>query len=151
MNTGVIRWHISVASHILLLGIVFAGNASGQTYPLLTADAGVQQITAGADGNMWFTESDANKIGKMTLSGQHTEYAVPTPNAGLGPITSGPDGNIWFGEIGKIGKITPDGKLRNLRLRVAVHMVSPGVRMVAFGSPNVCHPARSVKSLLTGR
>ena len=111
MNTGVIRWHISVASHILLLGIVFAGNASGQTYPLLTANAGVQQITAGADGNMWFTESDANKIGKLTPSGQYTEYAVPTPNAGLGPITNGPDGNVWFGEIGKIGKITPDGKI----------------------------------------
>src|SRR5204862_11831 len=36
---------------------------------------------------------------------------VPTLKAGLGPITNGPDGNVWFGEIEKIGKITPDGKI----------------------------------------
>jgi virginiamycin B lyase len=80
-------------------------------YGLSTVFPDVQQITAGADGNMWFTESGSNMVGSISLNGKLTEYPVPTPNAGLGPITQGPDGNVWFGEIGKTGKITPAGNI----------------------------------------
>jgi virginiamycin B lyase len=57
-------------------------------------------ITAGPDGNVWFTEPAANQIGVITPDGQITEYQVPTPNSQPAGITTGPDGNIWFTELG---------------------------------------------------
>src|SRR4051812_3374645 len=66
-------------------------------FPIPTANAAPLEITAGPDGNLWFTESGANKIGRMTPAGVVTgEFAIPTPNSApyLG-ITTGPDGNLW--------------------------------------------------------
>jgi len=66
-------------------------------------------ITAGADGNLWFTQSSG--IGRLSPAGTYTAFGVGevTPFA----ITRGHDGNVWFTErFGqRIGKITPDGEL----------------------------------------
>lgn len=51
-------------------------------YPIPTSGGGPCgpcDITAGPDGNLWFTERQGNKMGKITTSGQITEYPVPTP------------------------------------------------------------------------
>ena len=37
--------------------------------------------TAGPDGNLWFVENSANKIGRITTAGVVTEFAVPTANS----------------------------------------------------------------------
>jgi streptogramin lyase len=68
-------------------------------------------ITAGSDGNVWFTDASLNKIGRMTTDGVLTEFPVPTPSAGVYGICAGPDGNVWFTEYygGKVGRITKDG------------------------------------------
>jgi virginiamycin B lyase len=69
-------------------------------------------ITAGPDGNMWFTVG--NQVGKISpITGIITQYSISTANAGPYGITAGPDGNLWFTEeIGKIGKISlKDGKI----------------------------------------
>ena len=67
-------------------------------------------LTFGPDGNLWFTEKDAHKIGRMTTSGRLTEFALPT---GLRPyrIARGPDDNLWYTlELGAtIGRVTPAG------------------------------------------
>jgi streptogramin lyase len=69
-------------------------------------------IVPGPDGNMWFTEHDADQIGRITPSGVVTEFFEDI-SLGSGPtgITSGPDGNLWFTEYdaGRIGRITPAG------------------------------------------
>jgi len=39
-------------------------------------------ITAGSDGNLWFAQKKANKIGRMSTSGAFAEFDLPTPNAG---------------------------------------------------------------------
>src|SRR5690349_6307836 len=65
-------------------------------------------ITAGPDGNLWFTE-EAGVIGRITTSGKITEFPISTPvNMG---ITAGPDGNLWFAEFqgNKLGRITTAG------------------------------------------
>jgi hypothetical protein len=70
-------------------------------------------ITAGPDGNLWFTESLANILGRMTPTGAVTLFTVPGSLEGL--ITAGPDGNLWFplrSDImaePEIGRITPTG------------------------------------------
>jgi streptogramin lyase len=74
-------------------------------------------ITAGPDGNMWFTEFESAKIGRTTTNGAITKY--PVPNTGLQntpwAIAAGPDGNLWFteygGGVGKIGRITTTGAI----------------------------------------
>jgi streptogramin lyase len=70
-----------------------------------------QDIVAGADGNLWFTETLANRIGRMSVDGHGVEFVIPTAGSGPASLTRGRDGNIWFTEhdAAKIGRITPDG------------------------------------------
>jgi streptogramin lyase len=53
-------------------------------------------ITSGPDGNLWFTEASANRIGRMTPGGVLTEFRIPTFESSPGAIVAGPDGNLWF-------------------------------------------------------
>jgi len=69
---------------------------------------GLQWITAGPDGALWFTADSSNTIGRITTSGSVTGYPLPSLRAQPVGITAGPDGNIWFTESpgdgsGKIG------------------------------------------------
>src|SRR5260370_3323801 len=78
-----------------------------------TPNSFLEVITAGPDGNVWFTEHSANKIGQITPGGSITEFPIlpVTSNAGPTGITTGPDGNLWFTEsnTSKVGRIMPDG------------------------------------------
>lgn len=51
-----------------------------------------------------------NKIGKITVSGDITEYDIPTPNARPHAIAAGVKSDLWFTEWGgnKIGRLTSD-------------------------------------------
>jgi streptogramin lyase len=71
-------------------------------------------IAAGPDGNLWFTELNANKIARMNTDGTVTaEFQLPSGHSRLTSITAGPDGNLWFTEDrnAKIGRITPTGDI----------------------------------------
>ena len=67
-------------------------------------------IVAGSDGNLWFTEGYANKIGRITTDGKIKEF--PT-SAAPGNIAAGPDGALWFTEPGKIARMTTAGVITN--------------------------------------
>ncbi|HEY6064706.1 MAG TPA: hypothetical protein VIY96_01030, partial [Thermoanaerobaculia bacterium] len=69
--------------------------------------SGPVDIVAGNDGALWFSERDANSIGRITTLGLATEYPIPTPASSPEGITLGPDGNIWFTEAlgDRIGRI----------------------------------------------
>ncbi len=77
--------------------------------------ASPQGITKGSDGNLWFTESGGDRIGRITTAGILVEFAL---RAGSRPeqIVTGPDGNLWFTETGtnKIGRLTIQGELTEL-------------------------------------
>lgn len=80
----------------------------------LPAGAKPWQITAGPDGNMWFTDGGNNAIGKIGMGGEVTEYSLGiTPKAGLNGIATGGEGNIWFTEreAHKVGRITTSGAI----------------------------------------
>jgi streptogramin lyase len=80
-------------------------------FPVPTASGEPDGITTGPDGNLWFTEINVNKIGRITPSGTVTEFVIPTASSSPDGITAGPDGNLWFTEnnANKIGRITPSG------------------------------------------
>lgn len=67
-------------------------------------------ITAGPDGDLWFTEEiGTGRIGRITPGGVVTEFSAGISDE-AGGITVGPEGNLWFAERdGKIGRITPKG------------------------------------------
>jgi virginiamycin B lyase len=68
-------------------------------------------ITAGPDGALWFTEYDANAIGRISTSGGITLYPLSGLPGGLENIVSGPDNALWFSQlaIDRIGRITTAG------------------------------------------
>jgi streptogramin lyase len=91
----------------------------------ISASASLYEITAGPDGNLWFTEYNGNRIGRITPDGIVTEFSEGI-TAGASPIgiTVGPDGALWFTEefrvfniglIGQIGRITTDGAVTEFK------------------------------------
>ena len=54
------------------------------------------QITAGPDGNLWFTEYFGEKVGRIAVNGIVTEFRLPLPDPESGPygIAAAPDGNV---------------------------------------------------------
>jgi streptogramin lyase len=68
-------------------------------FPIPTASSASDGITAGPDGNLWFTEQNGNQIGMINPT-THViaEFPIPTANSAPDAITTGPDGNLWFTE-----------------------------------------------------
>ena len=59
----------------LTAGLAPAAQALSVTiteFPVPTAGGGALDITAGPDGNLWFTEGTGNKIGRITTAGTIT-------------------------------------------------------------------------------
>jgi streptogramin lyase len=99
---------------LTLLGVSVCSVASGQViteFPVPTNGSSPFGIVAGPDGNLWFTESAGNQIGRITTAGVITEFPIPTASSDPRGITAGPDGNLWFVENSgnKIGRITTAG------------------------------------------
>jgi streptogramin lyase len=105
------------------------------------------QIVSGSDGNVWFIESAANKLARMSPTGVVTEFTVPTANSRPNGLALGTDGNIWFGQsVGsKIGRISSTGTFAEypleggtfLFIRAILHRGQPwfsSERLVGFGT-----------------
>jgi virginiamycin B lyase len=80
-------------------------------FAIPTPNAKANNIVKGPDGNLWFCESNANRIGKITPSGAITEYLLPHSGSGPDGLTVGPDHELWFTEFyrKKIGHFTTWG------------------------------------------
>jgi streptogramin lyase len=87
------------------------GSGTFTEYTIPTASSSPWDIALGPDGNLWFTESAANQIGRLSTGGGITEFAIPTTGSGPKGITAGPDGNVWFTEnsVNQIAVITTAG------------------------------------------
>jgi streptogramin lyase len=77
-----------------------------------TPNSAPYEIMEGPDGNIWFTEGNAGKIGEInSTTDAISEFTVDTSGAlkSVYGITAGPDGNIWFTDSGtnSIGVINP--------------------------------------------
>jgi virginiamycin B lyase len=90
-------------------------------------------IVAGPDGALWFTEDGivnggVGAIGRITTSGDVTEYLLPTTaglDSGAGDIAVGSDGNLWFTWVESstngawahsVGRITTSGAITEYSL-----------------------------------
>ena len=86
-----------------------SGQVTG-SFPIPTANSAPQGITAGPDGNVWFTEFSTNKIGRVTPNGVVKDFPIAASSGPRG-IAAGPDGNVWFAATSgnRVGRMTPDG------------------------------------------
>jgi virginiamycin B lyase len=84
-------------------------------------------ITAGPDGNLWFTKQGSNSIGRITTAGAITEFSIPTASSSPAGIAAGPDGNLWFTEeVGNIiGRITTAGAITEFSIPGSAWAASP--------------------------
>jgi streptogramin lyase len=115
---------VAVQSMAFLAVSASPANASGAygviDYPLIDGMSNSYGITAGPDGNLWFTACytsacDGSMIGSISPSGAVKSYPV-SGTTGWGPetLTTGPDGALWFtqaGPDGYIGRITTGGQI----------------------------------------
>ena len=123
-------------------------------YPL-SAGSSPREITIGPDGNLWFTETGGNRIGRITPAGTITEFPVPSTSgfgvAAVQGIVAGPDGNLWFAEYlaSKIGKITTAESLQNFPSPAEARsglLASPLDPTAIYGSQSAGdHPGRPVR------
>jgi virginiamycin B lyase len=85
----------------------------------LNAGAFPAAVTAGVDGNVWFSDRQG-AVGRATNSGVLTEFSSGiNAGASLRVIAQGPDGNFWFADGGAhpgIGRITPAGAITEFDL-----------------------------------
>jgi virginiamycin B lyase len=93
----------------------------------LKVGASPDHITAGPDGNLWFTEMSNGRfpvnpiaIGRITPAGAIAEFPLPRDASPPAGIVVGPDGALWFAETfgvgqptgaagGRVGRITTAG------------------------------------------
>src|SRR5215212_9969190 len=102
----------------MLAAVVLAPMLAGpvfKAFRIPTDNSQPREITLGADGNMWFTESefDVSQIGRIDPQGNITEFVVPSQFSQPSDIVAGADGALWFTEPSGfpfgIGRVTTDG------------------------------------------
>jgi len=91
-------------------------------------------ITAGSDGMVWFTETQRQKIGRITSDGEIREFSTSgrKPSA----IIGAPDGTSWFcTDLGEIGGASRSGLIRYIRVKdfrpIAVAFAADGTLWAA--------------------
>lgn len=109
------RYRLLLAAAVIAAGAAAGAFAQSITeFPVPIAGSNPFAITAGPDGNLWYTELGGNRIGRLTPSGVFTEFAIPGADGFPTDITAAGDGNLWFVEYGEffgsaIWRITPAG------------------------------------------
>jgi streptogramin lyase len=80
-------------------------------YPIPTQNSSPRIIALGSDGNMWFSEHNSGKMGRITPEGVITEFDLSSPDSQPRAIALGSDGNIWIGMFAasRVARITPEG------------------------------------------
>ena len=125
------------------------------TFSLGTAESSPRAIRPGPDGNLWFTEPGANKIGRITPAGQTTLFAVPTAGSQPVGITAGPNGNLWFTENGtrQIGEYfltgTPPAAAAPTATALATDLSAPAVGQTVHVTATVTSTAGTPSGTVT--
>ncbi len=105
----------------LMIVVLTPGLCTATTITEFTAGistkSGPDQITAGPDGNLWFTEENPHQVARITPAGLVTEFSAGI-SAGTAGITTGPDHNLWFTEFNgpDVALSTPSGAVTEFSL-----------------------------------
>ena len=132
---------LSLIPTLLLAGTAQAAPTLEEFPPVPTANAGIQDIVQGRDGNMWFTERNANMIGRIsgTTPGATTEFPLAGGATSPDLIVVGPDGALWYTQSNSVGRMPPptrQGFRRSAGLGIIQAAASRSGRTEPAGSPD---------------
>ncbi len=106
----------------MILGASPAHSVTIEEYLTPTADSSPTGIDVGPDGHIWFTEINADKIGRLDPSNAEpgtakgiVEYDLPEKNSRPNDLIVARDGTVWFSEMqgNRIGRLDPTtGEIR---------------------------------------
>src|SRR5262249_59780556 len=104
-------WFTGVANNVLTIRKMTTDGTLTE-FPVATPNtfgSATSGIVAGPDGNIWFTESSANKIGRITPGGVITEFAAGAASRPRA-LFVGPAAALWFTEpnASKARRMTAD-------------------------------------------
>ena len=121
----------------------FVREFTAQSEIALTTGTTPKDIVRGPDGNLWFTESGRNNIGRLSPNSFSVtgEFPTTTPNSAPWSITVGQDGALWFTENGqdRIGRITTGGTVTEFASPVT-GLALQGIGTAPDGSLWFCEP-----------
>ena len=144
---------------IWLVTAVYAGPAfAGQIivenaveyFPVTTANSSPLGITTGPLGDIWFTERDQDRIGRLDADRVITEFPLPPlTNHSPGFITTGSDNNLWFTEFdtSAIGRITASGDITEFPLATEM---ARSIDITAGADGNLWFTEQRFQSAVTG-
>lgn len=125
---------------------VFRRSTTGESTDVYRITGGItSMITNGPDGALWFPilrpSEPRSGIGRITTSGEFTEFPITIDAIYPTDITTGPDGNLWF--INNVLDYSDGGKpIRSSIIR----MTTTGI-MTEFIPPT---PASSIVNIIAG-
>ena len=101
-------------------------------YSLPRPDSGPGDITAGPDGAMWLVElsggmdgvaTDGNRVARVSLTGEITEFVMPSTTPSPINIAVGPDRNLWYTQGAQVVRVTPSGTMTEFPAGVGARIV----------------------------
>src|SRR5260221_4732420 len=97
LNKVLLRVSISIALGSLYITPILSlqGREAFTEFPVPTPAAGPGLVAATTDGTIWFTETWANKVGRVSPGGSFREYELSGGGYPLG-IAIGSDHTVWF-------------------------------------------------------
>jgi len=100
----------------------------GSLTPATPMDAAPFGVAVAPDGTVWASLQNANKLWRISPTGDEAAFDLPTRGSGLGDVAVGADGAVWFLEVAtnKIGRFA-DGRFE----KFAVPSPSAGLTALA--------------------
>jgi virginiamycin B lyase len=141
-RAALLAWGIAIALAALALGAPATARAQSAVITEFPAGQSPTHITAGPDGNLWFTELFRSSVGRLTPTGAvdiFTEGITPMPPYSMGgllDVAAGPDGNVWFteGVRDKVGLITPAGVVTEFSDGITAGSLTAGIAAGSDGN-----------------
>src|SRR5262249_32075471 len=133
-----------VGTVFLLAGTLRGDSVSFRESQVCASGCGLTSVTIDFGGAAWFTEINANRVGRFPPGEPVQEFAISTPNSGPSHIAAvgTPVGSeIWFTEsrVGKIGRRTLSSSFDDIELPSAAAMpvgiANAGVTIVGGSVP----------------
>lgn len=116
---------IGILSSSILLTVIPAFGETIQEFITPTPNSSPTDLAFDAEGNLWFTEINGNRIGKLVPSETEpgtskgiAEYELPNPDSKPHNIIVAKNGMVWFTELGgRIGRLDPaNGNIVELKI-----------------------------------
>ncbi len=117
---------------------VTGNNFTSTTCTGITPGSQAYALATGPDGNVWFTEFAANRVGVYNVTTKLATEFGPLQSTATA-IAAGPDGNVWFLEVGTpagpplIGRVTPLGAIGEFSIGLAAGETLGGLTAGADG------------------